>query len=138
MSSVTERYTSALESQASHPGGLRVNRLRWLLHYPKWPFLWASGPIVCAALACSIHWAFWIPTAVLLLPNWLYWFLAGDHFRNGCANPGMVVSLDPMMIAVVGSLSKTVAAAEEYLVIKVVKKGLDRIAGQLPQVGTRL
>jgi hypothetical protein len=122
-------------ASASNPGKLRVSRLRWLVHYPGWPTILATGLLLSIALAFRAHAAFSIPVALFVFLNSFYWVRVGEHFRYGCANPGVVVSLDPMLIAVSTDLTKGLG---RFPVIKIVPKRLGRIAGESPKIGTRL
>lgn len=128
-------WTMDDSTRASSPGGIRVSRLLWLRHYPKWPFLWAASLIVMVVLAWMVHWVFWIPAGLLLGMNFLYWKRIQEHFLHGCVNASVVVSLDPMWIAVATDLSKGIG---DYPAIKIIHKELSRIGGQQPQVGSRL
>jgi hypothetical protein len=120
-------------ARASNTGELSVERLRWLMCYPKWPLIWASSCGAFLILAIFVHWVFWIPFVLLLLMNWLYWRRVREHFQFGDANPGIVLSLDPMYIAVYTDLTMGIG---EYPVVKIFEKKLNTICGQLPQVGT--
>src|SRR5262249_44196088 len=97
--------------------------------------IWAITLLGFGLLAWLTHWAFWIPAGLLLLMNLLYWIRIKEHFQRGCANPGLVVSLDPMLIAVSTDLSM---GTGKYPVVKIVRENLKRIAGQPPEVGMRL
>lgn len=119
-------------AQASNPGGLSVERIRWFSSYPLWPLIWLLSAALFLILALLAHWLFWIPVALLTLMNWLYWTKVSDHFMHGCANPGIVVSLDPMLIAVATDLTK---GQGEYPVVRIIKKELSSICGKPPQVG---
>lgn len=130
-----ETWTINDDTRASHPGGIRASRLRWLWHYPTWPLIWAGTLMIAVALAWFLHWGFWILAGLLLIMNLLYWVRVREHFLQGCANPAIVVSLDPMLIAVFTDLSMGVGS---YPAIKIVEKKLKRIAGQEPTVGTRV
>ncbi len=135
-SSQVEGLWDALSSaQASHPGLIRVNFIRWLLHYPMWPLIWAGMLVVFISAAMWFHWSFWIPAVLLLLANGLYWWRLRRHFLHGDAMPGLVIALDPMLIAAATDLTQGLG---NYPVIKIIKKRLGSIAGQEPEVGSRL
>jgi hypothetical protein len=122
-------------SVAGNPGRLRVNYLRWLIHKPTWPLLWAGSAILCTAGALYLHWSWWIPAALLAVWNFLYWVRVREHFWNGNANPGLVVSADPLLIAVATDLTQGVGS---YPAVKVFRAGLRHIDGQPPRVGDRV
>ncbi len=122
-------------SAASNPGRLRVNYLRWLIHKPTWPLIWGGLALLCLVAALSLHWSLWVPAALLLAWNVLYWVRVREHFWSGCANPGVVVSVDPLLIAVATDLTKGVGT---YPAVKIVRARLRHIDGQLPRVGVRV
>jgi hypothetical protein len=134
---VEEQHTWTLDdsARASRPGNLRVNRWRWFRHYPKWPMIWFSSLAFFVVMACLVHGSFWIFATLLLAMNWLYWQRVSDHFRHGCANPAIILSLQPMRIAVSTDLTKGVG---NYPVIKIIQKSLPTACGQQPRVGTLL
>jgi len=107
----------------------------WLRHYPKWPALLFGALVLSAALAVGVHRAFAIGAGLLAVMNLLYWVRVREHFRSGCANPAVVIALDPMLIAVSTNLSMV---GGEYPVVKIIQKEIPSVCGQLPQVGTRL
>lgn len=120
---------------ASNPGRLRVNYLRWLIHKPAWPLGWAAAALAALAGAVWLHWAFWIPAALLLLCNAFYWFRLKTHFERGDANPGLVVSATPPLVAVATDLTKGFGS---YPAVKVFAAGPLRVAGRRPEAGDRV
>lgn len=122
-------------TQASNPGHVKVSKITWLTHYPLWPFIWTTLLFLSMALAFSFHWLFDFPAVILLLMNWLYWQRVSAHFTHGDANPGLVVSTNPVLIAVTTDLSKGVG---EFPVVKIFKKRMKEIGGLPVKVGTRV
>jgi hypothetical protein len=122
-------------ARASNPGNLRVSRFRWFRYYPKWPMIWFSGLVFFVVLAFSIYWSFWVFAVPLFLMNLLYWRRISGHFQYGCSIPAMIVSLDPMLIAVSTNLTKGIG---KYPAIKIIEKRLPTACGQLPRVGSML
>lgn len=135
MSDDQKTWTLVDTARASNPGDLKVNRWVWFRNYPRWPIIWLASAGVCAALAYLIHQCFLTLGALLLVMNWLYWRRVGEHFRYGCTCPAMIVSSDPMLIAVSTDLTKGLG---QYPVIKIIEKPLRTACGQLPQVGREL
>lgn len=131
----THTWTLSDTTQASNSGRLSVKWYRWLAHYPKWPLVWAIGFGLLSALAWAVHWSFWIPAALFLAMNIFYWQRVSEHFKYGDVNPGIVVSVDPMAIAVSTDLTKGVG---NYPVIKIIRKELRTIMGQVPRIGVKL
>ncbi|MFY8073681.1 MAG: DUF3239 domain-containing protein [Pirellula sp.] len=120
-------------SRASNPGNLDVQYLRWFKSYPMWPLVWFSTLAIFTLLSIFLHWVFWIPAVLLLVMNLLYWRRVSDHFHHGCANPGVVLSLEPMLIAVATDLTM---GDGQYPVIKIIEKKLASICGNPPKVGS--
>ncbi len=120
---------------ASHPGRTRVDVLRWFRSYPRWPAIWLLGLLGGAALGWFVHASLWAVAGLALLGNLLYWRKVRGHFQGGCANPSVVISEDPLRIAVSSDLSK---GDGDFPVIKIIEKPLAGIAGQQPKVGLRL
>ena len=123
------------ETTASNPGRARINALRWVCHYPKWPLIWASSLAInlFAVLALS-HW-FLLPLVPVLGLNALYWVRVKEHFRYGDTNPGVVISINPILIAVATDLTQGVGS---YPAVKVFRIRSNRVMGVEPQPGTRL
>lgn len=136
MSELQRSWTLDKSARASNPGGLRVNPIRWLRHYPAWPLILFFGFWALAALAWFLNKEqLWGLALMALLMNGFYWKRLREHFRYGNANPGVIVSLEPMLIAVSADLTKGVG---HYPVIKISKKRLPTVCGELPQLGARL
>ncbi|HEY3378423.1 MAG TPA: DUF3239 domain-containing protein [Armatimonadota bacterium] len=115
---------------AKNPGGVHVQPLRWLLYYPLWPTIWTTSMLLCIYLAARIHWDFWIPAIVILFIHRLYWAHVRDQYLFGNITPGVVVSLDPLLIAVSADLTK---GKGHYPAIKIVQKRL-----RCAELGTRV
>jgi hypothetical protein len=122
-------------SHASNPGNVPVNLFRWFHYYPKWPLIWFSSLAASVAMACVVDPYLWIVAGLLLCWNLLYWQRVREHFRNGCACPAVIVSMEPMLIAVATDLSK---GDGEYPAIKIIEKSLPTVCGQIPQAGSQL
>lgn len=131
----SKSWTLDNSSQASNPGDLRVSLIRWFRFYPTWPLIWFFSFVIFAVLGWYGHWSLWIVAALLLAINWFYWQRVREHFRCGCVNPAIVVSMDPMLIAAWTDLSKGFGS---YPAIKIIKQALPTVCGQVPKVGCRL
>ena len=135
MSDAKRPWTLDSSTRASHPGGVRVNPFRWLVQYPMWPLVWFFGAVFSAVVARIEGGDFWFATASLVAGNLVYWQRVREHFLHGCANPAVIVSIEPMLIAVSTDLSK---GTGQYPAIKIIQKSLKTVCGQVPQVGARL
>lgn len=78
---------------------------------------------------------YWIIAIILLVLNFYYWQRIREHFMHGCANPGVVVSMSPMLIAVSTDLTK---GEGQYPAIKIIRKNLSTINGRRPIIGTKV
>ena len=123
-------------TRASNPGSLSVKPLVWLQHYPVWPLAWLAGVVAMLVLALLGHWIFWIPAALLLGMNALYWRRVQVHFRYGAVNPGVVVSVNPMRIAFMSDLGK--GDGRSFPIVKVIEKELPEHDGKRWVPGTAL
>lgn len=124
------------KTYASHPGRLRVNWLRWIRFKPKWPLI--LGSVLFVSIALFVY-SMGVLTGLLLFlviaTCVLYWLRVSNHFQYGCANIAVVVSLDPVLVAVSTDLS---TGEGDYPVIKIVEIGITRSAGKLLKVGDYL
>lgn len=121
---------------ATNPGRLSVNYLRWLRHKPKWPLIWITLLLLSVAV---VTWSPGFLTGLFFMLvaacNFFYWRRVGDHFRYGNTNPGIVVGLEPTLIAVLTDLSM---GEGEYPVIKIVEVNIKRSAGEPLKLGAYL
>ncbi|MEQ8764092.1 MAG: DUF3239 domain-containing protein [Planctomycetota bacterium] len=136
MTEEQKTWTLDDRARASNPGDLHVDFVHWFRQYPKWPSIWLGGLVLFVVLANRTHWAFWLLALVLLGMNWLYWRRIQDHFRHGDANPALVVSSGPMLIAVATDLSKDVDG--RYPALKIFQKQLPALDGHEVRIGTRI
>jgi hypothetical protein len=135
MSNDQRSWTLDNSFRASNPGHVPVSAFRWSRHYPTWPLLWFSALAALVAMVCFVDSNLWLVTVLLLCGNWLYWRRVREHFWNGDAIPGIIVSMKPLLIAVATDLSK---GSGEYPVVKIIKKSLTTVCGQIPDVGSQL
>jgi hypothetical protein len=111
------------QSQASNPGGVAVQPLRYVAHFPLWPVGFAGALLAGVALAASRPKFWWVPVLALVL-NGLHWLRVRLRFRLGCVNPAQVVALHPFTLAVFTDLSTGVG--EVYPVIKILRHPVPR------------
>ena len=98
-------FTVDPETEASSPGGLRISRRRWFLRHPRWPMVLGLVLVTVLTFAVKFHWGWWGTAVLALLGNWFYWRRVYEHFMFGDANPGQVVGVSPLLIAVRTDLS---------------------------------
>jgi hypothetical protein len=120
---------------ASNAARAPLSPLRYVWFYPVWPLTWAALLVVSLWLTCKL--SFWcLPLALLCLAlNVLYWIRVREFFAHGDANPGVVLQLQPTLVAVATDLTQGVGS---YPAIKVFRTRLRRALGQPLAVGSRL
>ncbi len=126
---------SEQQYQASNPGDLTVNKLRYWRYYPKWPTIWFLAVAGSFLLAWYLHWSFWILTGIALALLVFYWWLIARHYRIACVTPAQVLSTSPMLIAVATDLTK---GEGQFPCVKILPAPVGRVFGTVPRVGTRL
>lgn len=122
------------DSAASNPGMLRVNRWRYVRAFPFWGTVWHL-PLLAFFILIFVHWIFILPTLLFAAACFLYWRRIKYNFIAGCVNPGVVLSLDPPLIAVLTNLTK---GGGQWNVIKVLRHPLHRMSSGMPTVGQRV
>jgi hypothetical protein len=133
----SDRRTLTLDdtATASHPGQLRVSLWRWSLRYPKWPMIVGGSLLLTLALIFAAHLLFVIALPIALIVNYLYWFRIREHFMHGDANPGVVVSSSPLLIAVRTDMTK---GEDSYPMLRIVQEQPSSRWGQPAEVGMRV
>ena len=123
-------------AEASNPGLLRVNYLKYARSFPLMPAALTLGLLVCLVAAPFLDLAVSITVLIAaVIVYFLYWKRVGEHFWHGCVCPAVVVSDDPYRVAVSTDLTTGVG---EYPVIKVLGQPLGEMTGGPPKPGTPL
>ena len=124
-------------TEASNPGGLRVEYLKHARSFPFWPTLWAASIPACAVLWLLAHNKdAWLLLVLPFAVNGFYWFRVTMALRHGCVNAAVVVSTQPYLVAVVADLDSS--GQSPWWVVKIVRQPLATMTGGPPVVGTRL
>ena len=128
-------FTVNNDTAASTPGRLALNRLQWFRCYPKWPLIWGISllTLVCLTAFHDVGW--WVLAALVLLMNSLYWTRVREHFGSGDVCPAMVISVQPLLIAVGTDMT---TGSGNYPVIKVISIPGASLPSRQRVVGTRL
>ncbi|QDU91534.1 hypothetical protein Pla175_49630 [Pirellulimonas nuda] len=138
------------DSLASNPGKVPFNPLRWYRHQPLG--LIVGGGVAALALALWLGLSLagmkasiptkdggetpiWLFAPASLATMAFYAWLAARKFNSGDANPGVVVSLSPALLAVPTDLTQ---GGGSYPVVKIVPIKLKASGGQPLQLGTRV
>lgn len=91
---------------ASHPGGLKVSLWRWSCRYPTWPLVLTVSTLLLPVLIVWISPMFIVGLPLTIIP--LIWYMkrVSERFLYGDANPGILISTTPPLIAVWTDLTK--------------------------------
>ena len=94
----TKSITLDNNSQASNPGGVRVNILKYWSSFPRWPTIWIVATSLFA-LGALFHKGMLVGAIISGILMWLYWTRVREHFLHGCALPGVIVSVENQLVA---------------------------------------
>jgi hypothetical protein len=107
------------DTQAGHPGNLRVDWPRLTSCYPKWfiilPLLFAAS----IAATAFVSWWFLIAVVAMAAIMWLYWYLVQAVYIHGNVCPSVVVEESPFIVAAITDLSTTDDST--FLAVKVIR-----------------
>jgi hypothetical protein len=135
MSDEQNSWTLNDSARASNPGRVKVNFLRWFQYNPIEPLCWFVALLGFVLLAWFVHWGFWVAVVIFGSFNFVYWMEVRERFLYGCANPAVIVSMDPMLIAVASDLAKSFTS---YPVIKIAQKRVPTAWNKPPALGSPL
>lgn len=131
------QFNNRTNSAASNPGMLRISMFKFTMSFPTWPIVWTS--LLLVSILVTVFWSWCCIVLVMMfgLINFYYWRLVRGKFVGGCVNPGVVVSLDPPLLAVVSDLNKG-GDATPWNYVRVVPQPLLSMTGGPPQIGQKL
>lgn len=139
-----------MRTEASSPGGISFNPLCYWRYRPFFAVLAVGFAMlmvgVWAVLVLSGHKGsiptkdggetpIWLFAPASLGTLGFYTWLKARKFQTGDANPGVVVSLVPVLIAVQTDLTK---GGGKFPAVKIVRVNLDSSNGEPLQLGTRV
>lgn len=119
---------------ASNPGRVKVNPFRYAYAYPTWFLVWHLGLLI-SILLCFVSLIFVLAVIFFGVFCYFFWARLGIHFKSGCANPAMVVSIDPPLVAAYTNLTKGRVDAE---IVKISAEPLSRFSTGKPSPGQRI
>jgi hypothetical protein len=141
---------SYLSAVASNPGRVRFNPLQWWRHQPLGFVLGAGGALffllLWLGLVMSGHSGtiankqggqtpLWLFSPAILATLAIFTWNQARRFSMGDANPGVVVALNPTLIAVPTDLT---LGHDEYPVIKILKVNMKTADGKPLEIGSRV
>jgi hypothetical protein len=125
------------DTSASNAGMVRVHIPTYFRCYPVVPSLLIAVVPIAAVVAPFLAPRHpWTWPVVLFGANFVYWYLVSMHTRQGDVNPGVVVSTDPNLVAVLADMDST--GSNPQWIIKILRQPLARMTGGPPTVGMRL
>lgn len=111
-------YTVDNSTQASNPGNTKLNPFIWIRYNFLHVFLLTGSLAGFAWLSYSVSWWWLIAVFLSLIVNVFYWLRKNEHFRSGDSNAGLVVAVNPTLVAVTTDMTK---GGGEYPVVKIIK-----------------
>ena len=131
-----------MRTYASTPGRFRFNILTWGRCFPRDTAL-TLLPLLLVGISGVLYWVLDAPYQIAVILCWIGLITAtpklsflSQKCRSGDANPAVVVSVSPCLIAV--SADMTTRSGDAWPVIKILHQPLHRTRGPRPQVGDRL
>lgn len=128
------RSQESTNTAASNPGMFRVSLLQYTRAYPKWPSIWFGG-LAISLLLCVVSLWFIIIAAFFVFATWFYCNRLKSQFVAGCVNPGIIVSLQPPLVAVYTDLTK---GGSEFPVVKIERHPIRRMSTGVPEKGQKV
>lgn len=120
---------------ASHVAGVDVSLWHWAQRYPKWPAILLGSLILTPILMFTVSQMFLALLPSVIIPTYWYMKRVREHFRHGDANPGVIISTSPILVAVLTDMTK---GAGSYPMLHVRKERASSHWGDPAEVGTRL
>lgn len=119
---------------ASNPGDVRVNkwRLRW--SEPFWSVFWIIAAIAFLGMSAFERSGLWVSLAGLSIGFFLGTGRSPDHFQKGDVNISKVLSLKPALFATSTNMRNTFSD-NEYPVVKIVRRRVPGYRGNTWKVG---
>lgn len=132
-----QHFNRTTKSAASNPGKLLVNPFLYTRAYP-FAFVLCSICVLVSLLLSFLHELFVLALVGSLLLSWRVWFKTRFDFVGGCINPGVVISLDPPLVAVSTNLGKANDRPEGTPIIFIGQQPLKHMLDGMPQIGQRV
>lgn len=121
------------DSFASNPANMSFNPLLWVCCYTKWPLIWLIGFVLFSTLSMLSCWGYAVPASFFALANFLYWRQVKARYKFGCVLPAVIVSSNPLLLAIYTDLSKGIGS---YPAIRI--QPLNILSPKLYGVGRKL
>ena len=127
-----QKQTIESGAEATNPGNVILKPMVWI----KYNFLTTSILFLSVIVSVGLTLGFSFICGVLawraISETRLYWLSIKEHFRYGDSNAGIIISTNPMLVAVTTDFTKGIG---EYPVIKIIKyKGKGKIGDRIGTV----
>jgi len=114
---MSDNFTVDNHTIASNPGNANLNPFVWFLYNYKLIALMTLGLLLFIYLAAKISLWFIITSIILFGINTFYWLRKKEHFHSGDSNGGILISINPNLVAVSTDLTKGFG---DFPVIKII------------------
>lgn len=127
-----QKRTICSDTVASNPGNVNLKPMVWI----KYNFLATSMLFLSVVVSVGLTLGLSFICAILIWEtvsrNRFYWLRKKEHFRYGDSNAGIIISTNPMLVAVTTDFTKGFG---RYPVIKIIKyKGKGKIGDRIGTV----
>jgi hypothetical protein len=122
-------------AEAGLPAGIYPNMLKYCVHYPVVPIFFIISQITALYFLMMVprpHIPVLISPIVLVI---IYYRHLYNHSFKGDLNPGKVVSIKPLRLAVTADLSMD---GREYKVLKIIPSNIKYCNGRRLKIGDRI
>ncbi|MBK9459183.1 MAG: DUF3239 domain-containing protein [Sphingobacteriales bacterium] len=125
-------YTVDSNTFATNPGNVNLKPFVWIKYNLSTTLILTVCFVLSIWLTVSISLWFFIIILLVIAINLFYWRRKNEHFRYGDSNGGIIVSNNPMLVAVTTDLTKGFG---DYPVIKIIKyKGKGKVGDKIGTV----
>lgn len=131
---MSDNYTVDNNTYATNPGNTELNYLQWFLHNIPVVSLLALGLLLSYFLVEIFSMWFIILFLLFLAANGFYWLRKKEHFKSGDSNGGIVVSVDPYLLAVSTDLTRGFGSFPIIKIVKIRSYNKLKIGDRLPTV----
>ena len=112
-----KNFTVDNDTFASNPGNANLNPFIWFIHNYQIVSILGASFIISLFLVFKISLWFIIILSLSLIINIFYWLRKKEHFKSGDSNGGLVISINPKLVAITTDLTKGFG---HYPVVKII------------------
>ena len=131
---MSDNYTVDNNTYATNPGNTELNYWQWFLHNIPIVALLTLGLLMSAYLVEMFSMWFIILFLLLLAVNGFYWLRKKEHFKSGDSNGGIVVSVNPYLLAVSTDLTRGFGSFPIVKIVKIRSREKLKVGDKVPTV----